>query len=267
MKIAIAVLLLVALAIPAEPTIAPLILNDQSISTAAACDEFHGDFNCTCEQSIFDPCCPWWEPWKCPRPDLVVQTAEQKQRTKVWVERIDRAIVYVDALAAVSSVYCAASNENDMCAWASTYIQIAVGLRVARKWINMTDPFDPNYRQPYYPAGGTLGLSCEDGPLVDYCTWMANRLQYVSMFWDGVYNSINRSQSCADRGQEDCYSYQRDRMLYFLWAAGIHLEGVAYGMAVASDAMLDGESANNAWATSGELYVVADEMKGECPWC
>jgi hypothetical protein len=231
----------------------------------------------------WDPCCPWWDKaswdlscypdWEREQiqqqeeqqrlPPKVVQSPEQKQRTKKWVERIDQATIYVDSLAAVSAVYCAASNESDMCANARLYINIAVGMRVARWWINLTDPFDPLYAEPYDPPFPDLGLSCEN----DFGCWINERLGSVVQFWDGVYTSMNRSQSCLDLGLDDCFQWQKERMLWFIWAAGYHLEEVAYGMSMLADYLTDAELVSYARATSEELYVVADEMRQECPQC
>jgi len=202
-----------------------------------------------------------------PRPDLVAVSPEQRDKTKAWSKRIDKALVSVDSLVGISSVYCVASLESDMCFWARTYVTIAVGLRVAKWWVNLLDPFDPAYRWPYEPAGGDLGLSCENGPLFDYCVWMANRAQLVSMYWDGAYNSANRAQSCSDMGEEDCFWMQWSRMRWFLWAAGVQTEAIAYGMAVAADGMPTAEASGHARATSDELYEVAADMKGLCSWC
>jgi len=207
--------------------------------------------------------CPLdWHPPPCgiPPEPKAVQSPEQKQRTKKWVERIDQATFYVDSLAAVSAVYCAASSESDMCANTRMYISIAVGLRVARWWINLTDPFDPQYGVPYDPPFPDLGLSCE----TNLGCWINERLGSVAQFLDGVYTSMNRSQSCLDLGRDDCFEWQKKRMEMFIWAAGIHLELVGDGMSFLADHTEDWGLAG---ATADLLYAVADEMKQECPQC
>jgi len=111
-----------------------------------------------------------------------------------------------------------------------------------------------------------VGPDCgvRDGSwLPNFCAYNVYHTQYTYAFWEAAYVSANRAQSCATVGNEDCFRWQKQRMHYFLWAAGVHTEYIAYGLAVAADAL----GSHDSRMASYYLYEVAFRMEGQCGFC
>lgn len=202
MKKIILAAVLVCFALTGEPTIAPILFSDPSISTAAACDEFHGDFNCTCQQSLFNPCCPWWQPEKCPPPI----NRHKKDVAKASADYFENAETF---FAVVALPTCAAGLILP-CVTAGAVGFYANRLALEQHKI-VSDPFDPDYMWPYeltIPSAESLGMAYTDVHELNVLIYITT---IIAGYGDFIYNTSNRVSSCQLAG-DACRDWQQSRV-------------------------------------------------------
>lgn len=186
-------------------------LVEVSISSASACDEYHGDFNCTCTQSVFNPCCPWWEPEKCP--------PAVKQKQKDAARRLQ--FYYMGNVAFLSSLAIGAGVVAGPIGAAGPGIAAAVASYKAWSWGTVvSDPWDERYQEAYggmeWPSPDMFGLWYTNYESLNNLVWVTQALVYYADF---VYVSANRTTSCQLVGN-GCADWQRDRVNWGLSQMG-----------------------------------------------
>ena len=166
-----------------------------TISVASACDEFHGDFNCTCTQSVFNPCCPWWEPEKCPPP----VSQQKKDVAKQKADWFDSAAYN---LAVITGALAFGLPESAIALGVSASTAgIAKQMAEDQKQI-VKDPFDPAYYEiydPAWPSAEDLGLSYSDNGHLNNMVWYT---QAMAQMADMIYVTGNRVTSCQLRAPD-----------------------------------------------------------------
>ncbi len=225
------------------------------VGIANACDEFHGDFNCTCQQSIFNPCCPWWLPLKC-----APISPEMKDRAKLWSFGLNAGALYVEPVIVLYGLGCAGQGDYVSCATTLVLMAAKKSLEIGKHWADkfVQDPFDENYGQPYESQFyDPVSLGAPDCGGQDFCEYFNAHTSYTYGFWEAAYVSANRAASCAQVGNEDCFSWQKARMLYFIWAAGVHTGYIGDGLSSLANS-LNSQDVSNAAA---EVHYVGQLME------
>lgn len=196
-----------------EPTITPILFNDPSLSLAQACDEFHGDANCKCNESIFNPCCPWWEPEKCAafkkrKKDVAQYVEDYARRRGVDFLAIGLALKFVPGPSAAVGQ-----------AIGSAALVLAV---VSEKAAEVRkDPFTNDYLEPYpggdWPNADSLGLTYTGWWWNDYPIGVAQGIAYYTDF---ITHEADRYTSCRQVGPDACPD----------WYAQMHKDRVNWGL-------------------------------------
>ncbi len=224
------------------------------ISIAQACNEFQGDDDCSCQQSIFNPCCPWWEPSKCP-PPIKQAIKEAANRASDWL--FDAGYV----LAAIATPTCVGAAVGGGLACAASLPTSGFAFAMSRSADKIVkDPFDPAYREVYYPPWPEVDSF--DPPLIPtdngHMENMRWYVQAIEMMADMAYVSANRVTSCQSVG-DDCKWWQQDYVNYALWMMGAYLQGFSdEAAALAQEIANDGDCCGMASTINDMAWVTAD---------
>jgi hypothetical protein len=199
-------------------------LLEVSISSAIACDEFHGDNNCTCQESVFNPCCPWWKDkseWdaSCFPDGKVPPKPAIRQAKKDAARKLQ--FYYAGNVAFLTSLGIGAGVVAGPIGAAGPGIGAAVATYKAWSWGTVvSDPWDENFQQPYdggaWPSPEELGLWYTNYDSLNNLVWTAQTLVFYADF---VYVSANRATSCEMAGV-DCFGWQVDRVNWGLSQMG-----------------------------------------------
>jgi hypothetical protein len=186
-----------------------------SISSAQACDEFHGDNNCTCQQSVFNPCCPWWQPWKCPSP--VPQNKKDVAQAKAdWFDSASYSLAVITGALAFGL-------PESIIAMGVAGSTAAIAKQLAedqRKIIRNIQ--DADYWQAYDPpwqSAESLGLSYTENYWVNQ---MVGDTQGVAQMADMISVESAKALAC-DMNGADCGGWHRDRVNWALWYLGWYI--------------------------------------------
>lgn len=177
----------------------PVVVN----IAAAYCDEFHG-IPCTdCRESVFNPCCPWWQPEKCPDP---IKKAKKDAARGLQ-------FYYAGNVAFLTSLGIGAGVVAGPIGAAGPGIAAAVATYKAWSWGTVvSDPPDDQYQIPYdgrsWPSIEELGLWYTDYDSLNNLVWVA---QAIVFYADFVYVSANRVTSCQQAG-DGCAEWQQQRV-------------------------------------------------------
>jgi hypothetical protein len=234
-----------------EPTVAPIISGNPSMSAAVACDEFHGDYNCTCQESIFNPCCPWWKDkseWDAscfpndPKPQPIVHrgvSQADKDRYTQDAEKFKTGAKYFAAMAATAAlfgkdevqevIFKLSTTAAVLATWAQYYFEGLAKDPPVENWWEAYDAPVPSAEELgleyYYSADSTAGA---------YYNWLVDLTRMVYRNGDGAYESLNRSGTCEIENY-DCGQWQADLAYDYILALGDQLMNAGYAMAVLRD--------------------------------
>ena len=232
-----------------------------SSSEAQACDEFHGDNNCTCEQSIFNPCCPPWEPWKCPaggpagQPASVLSPDEKAQLHKD-ADKMATGVKYFTFIAAT------ARRSPDPIARliAAAATAAATGAQLGEFYLRAAanDPWDAAFASPYAApllSPGQLGMEyCQgEGGLVWACNELVYSFTVIAQNGDGAYVSLNRSGSCSLLVNSGCFQWQGDRAREYLRIMGAYAQYAGWVFAVLRDEFMNNSSMYDLYSPEGGI--------------
>lgn len=250
-RILVALMILLVMSVSPAPVELPPLL---AVSIANACDEFHGDNNCTCQQSIFNPCCPWWEPSKCP-PPIKKAIKDAAERASNWL--FDAGFV----LAAIAAPTCVGAAVGGGLACAASLPTSGFAFAMSRSADKIVrDPFDPDYYQVYdapWPSIDSFDppLIYTDNGHMNNMLWYA---QAVAQMADMAYVSGNRVTSCQSIG-DGCAQWQQDYVNYALWMMGAYLQGFSdEAAALAQDIANDGDCCGVATQINNVAWIAAD---------
>ena len=208
--------------------------------------------------------CPnQWHPPPCGTPpQRVAVSPEMKNRAAIWSQVLNAGIIYLQPLIILQGAQCIVNGSDkngDSCAWALMLAAAQRGLEIGKHWADayVKDPFDEYYGYPYapqfYDPVSQLGSPdcAQDGSWPrDLCAWANAQTQHIYAFWEAAYVSANRAQSCATVGNDDCFFWQKARMHWFIWAAGVHTGYLAYGLAITADVLSSADAAYAADSTN-----------------
>lgn len=190
----------------------------------------------------WEPCCPWWDKsaWDASCPREKPQAA--KDAAKVWSSGANAGILYLKALLVLQTADCIANGadkNHDPCVWAALLFAAKRGLEISKNWADSyaDDDFYPIPHEPQIYDITALDLpDCErDGSwLREFCAYNVDHAQQIYAYWEAG----NIPQ------------------------AGLHLEYLAYGLAIAADVTGWHEARDAANA----IYPVAWEME-QCSDC
>lgn len=197
-NILVLVLSLAVFSVLAEPTIMPIVFNNPGMSIASACDEFHGDANCQCWESVFNPCCPWWEPEKCPPPINQHKKAVAKAAGDYFTNAETFFIVFgIPTCAAALIVPCATAGAL------AFYANRLAGeqYRIANdpRFMFVIGP-DPDYRSPAVLSIPSAEIAYTGNPYVDNLIYGTT---VIAGYGALIETSANRVSLCDNAG-EDC---------------------------------------------------------------
>jgi hypothetical protein len=225
-----------------------------TITTAQACDEFHGDNNCTCQQSIFSPCCPWWEPSKCP-PPIKQAIKEAAYRASDWL--YDAGFV----LGSIATPTCIGAAVGGGLACAASLPTSALAFALSRSADKIVrDPFDPDYYQVYdapWPSIDSFDppLIYTDNGYLNNMLWYAQAIEQMA---DMAYVSANRVTTCQSIG-DGCAQWQQDYVNYALWMMGAYFQGYSdEATALAQEVANDGDCCGVASEINDMAWMAAD---------
>jgi hypothetical protein len=178
---------------------------------AQSCDEFHGIPCADCRFSIFNPCCPWWEPWRC------AATKQRKKDVAAYVEDyVKRRVV---DMAAISTALAFVPGGGTALKQLTGPVTLALAVYGERSSAVRKDPFRWDFLEFYqggdWPSADSVGMQ--------YTGWWWNDqlvelAQGVSYYTDYITNEADRFTSCKQMGLE-CPDWYADR----------HKENVAWG--------------------------------------
>jgi len=237
------------------------------VSIAQACDEFHGDFNCTCAQSIFNPCCPWWEPSRCP-PALRQRAKDAAQAGSNYLSEASGGLGAFE-LATCGTTIVAAATAN-LAAAAAFGVPCLGGMsgRYAADRFKaifdraVTDPPDYNYWSDY--EGGSWPTLADIG--VDGYTgwwWVDNLIgdvQGAEFYSDFAYVSNNRLTTCQGDLGNDAAPCVRQRQLadWGFYMVGWYSRDVAANLRVIKGDLEQMGADGNLTALLGDVANVTD---------
>jgi hypothetical protein len=237
------------------------------VGVANACDEFHGDNNCTCQQSIFNPCCPWWKDksqWDAScfaKPALTQDEKDQLWKDAAKMGQGARLFALIAATFRgfgpdpVAQLIVKAAAAGALGAqWAQVYLEAQAA-----------DPDDydkSDYDAPWWTAE-QLGFElCDgEGAFPDYCNAFIWNVPRIQRNGEGAYVSLNRSSGCVTTGDRDCAQHQADVAKWYMREMGDAMRDAGWYLSVLRDNLpTDGYNAEcNCWL-SQVLYQAAGDF-------
>ena len=181
---------------------------------AAYCDEFHGIPCADCRESIFNPCCPWWEPWRC------AATKQRKKDVAAYVEDYTKRRVVDMAAISVALSYVPGGGTalkqliGPVTLTLAVYGEKASAVRKDPFRWDFLEFYDGDWLKAWNDIAAT-GLSYNGWWWNDELVGNAVGLSYYA---DYITNEADRFTSCKQMGL-DCPD----------WYAQRHKENVAWG--------------------------------------
>jgi hypothetical protein len=177
----------------------------------------------------WDPCCPWWEPWKCPAP--VPQNKKDVAQNKAdYYDSAAYSLGVITAAMALglpeSAIAFGIAGSTGLIAkqLAEDQRRIIRNIQDADYWVG----YDPPWQ-----SAESLGLSYTENYWVNQ---MVGDTQGVAQMADMISVESAKALACEQAGA-DCGPWHRDRVNWALWYLGWYINDLG----------------DNAWQAAAEL--------------
>jgi hypothetical protein len=238
-----------------------------TITVAQACDEFHGDYNCTCQQSIINPCCPWWQPWKCPPAAkarvkaAAAQGSDYLSNAKGFLGAAEVSTCGAGILAGITGNLGAAMAMGVPCIGSMAGSFAAGQFKDLFDQVNR-DPWDNLWWQDYEGMG--LPSLESVGIVGGYSGWWWTDRLIDDALWgvyyaDFIYVTANRLSTCYQLGYLDICARQKYRADWGFAQLGYVTRDVAVNLRAITDAV-------EAEVGGGDLVSVLDDVSDVTDW-